>query len=232
LERLRFTRERLGYSQQDLANKSSVSQHTISEIELGRRKPQGRTLRKLATALRVEVADLYEGADHPLGEALPPAQPSFNGLLEEERRTIYLRAAIETVHGKAEAARWALEDVPSFAEAKGEYRPEQMLASWSNFWSHTRSDAHFLGRIWGEVVESVSRQATPADEEALVDKLHGELRSFDDIVERLGKKVNAEFEAFRQQRRDAELLAPNVDDLMSQDHRSEADATTHTSEAG
>jgi transcriptional regulator with XRE-family HTH domain len=232
LERLRFTRERLGYSQQDLANKSSVSQHTISEIELGRRKPQGRTLRKLATALGVEVADLYEGADHPLGEALPPAQPSFNGLFEEERRTIYLQAAIDTVHGKAEAARWALEDVPNFTEAQGGYRTEQLLASWSHFWSHMRSDAHFLGRIWGEVVESASRQATPADEEALVDKLHGELRSFDHIVEQLGKKFNAEYEAFRQQRRGAELLAPNVHELMPRDHRSEADATNQRSEAG
>jgi transcriptional regulator with XRE-family HTH domain len=58
LERLRYIREQAGYSQQDLADESSVSQHTISEIELGRRKPQGRTLRKLAKVLDVRVADL------------------------------------------------------------------------------------------------------------------------------------------------------------------------------
>jgi transcriptional regulator with XRE-family HTH domain len=61
LERLRRIREQAGYSQQDLADNSGVSQHTISEIELGRRKPQGRTLRKLAKALDVSVADLLEG---------------------------------------------------------------------------------------------------------------------------------------------------------------------------
>ena len=59
MERLRHIREQAGYSQQDLADKSGVSQHTISEIELGRRKPQGRTLRKLANALGVEVADFF-----------------------------------------------------------------------------------------------------------------------------------------------------------------------------
>lgn len=58
MERLRDIREQAGYSQQELANDSGVSQHTISEIELGRRKPQGRTLRKLAEALDISVADL------------------------------------------------------------------------------------------------------------------------------------------------------------------------------
>ena len=59
MERLRHTRELAGLSQQELANKTGVSQHTISQIELGQRKPQGRTLRKLAKALGVEVADLF-----------------------------------------------------------------------------------------------------------------------------------------------------------------------------
>ena len=65
LEQLRYIRGQVGYSQQDLANASGVSQHTISEIELGRRKPQGRTLRKLAKVLGVRVADFYTEADYP-----------------------------------------------------------------------------------------------------------------------------------------------------------------------
>jgi len=65
LERLRHIREQAGYSQQDLADESGVSQHTISEIELGRRKPQGRTLRKLAGVLGVEVRDFFEEAARP-----------------------------------------------------------------------------------------------------------------------------------------------------------------------
>jgi transcriptional regulator with XRE-family HTH domain len=58
LERLRSIREQAGYSQQQLADESGVSQHTISELELGRRKPQRRTLIKLARVLGVEVRDL------------------------------------------------------------------------------------------------------------------------------------------------------------------------------
>jgi transcriptional regulator with XRE-family HTH domain len=92
LERLRYIREQGGYSQQNLADESGVSQHTISEIELGRRKPQGRTLRKLAGALNVEVRDFYGESEYPKGEAPPSLQPSFNGLLEEERRSKYLRS--------------------------------------------------------------------------------------------------------------------------------------------
>ncbi len=69
--RLRYIREQAGYSQQDLANESGVSQHTISEIELGRRKPQGRTLRKLAKVLGVRVADLHREPDHPKGRSPP-----------------------------------------------------------------------------------------------------------------------------------------------------------------
>ncbi len=92
MERLRYIREQAGYSQQNLADESGVSQHTISEIELGRRKPQGRTLRKLAGALNVEVRDFYGESEYPKGEAPPSLQPSFNGLLEEERRSKYLRS--------------------------------------------------------------------------------------------------------------------------------------------
>ncbi len=74
MEKLRQIRERAGYSQQELADTAGVSQHTISEIELSRRKPQGRTLRKLAGVLGVEVADFFPKA--------PASPPDF----EDERR--------------------------------------------------------------------------------------------------------------------------------------------------
>lgn len=114
MERLRHIREQSGYSQQDLADESGVSQHTISEIELGRRRPQGRTLRKLAKVLGVEVADLYGSPEHPLGEAPPSSQPTLNGELEEERRLRYLRAWRAFVHNLAR--RW--EQQPPKTEAE------------------------------------------------------------------------------------------------------------------
>ena len=87
MERLRHIREQAGYSQQDLADGSGVSQHTISELELGRRRPQGRTLRKLAKVLGVEVPDLRGHPDSPGAEAPPSQQLTLNGVLAEERRT-------------------------------------------------------------------------------------------------------------------------------------------------
>jgi transcriptional regulator with XRE-family HTH domain len=57
--RLKHRRRRAGLSQMDLALKSGVGQHTISEAENDKREPQPRTLRKLASALDCEVADFF-----------------------------------------------------------------------------------------------------------------------------------------------------------------------------
>lgn len=91
MEQLARLRELKGFSQRALAKESGVSPATIYELENGRRKPNPSTLRKLASALDVEVADLL-GAEYPKDVAPPSLQPSFNGLLEEERRSRYLRS--------------------------------------------------------------------------------------------------------------------------------------------
>ncbi len=75
MERLKQLRTRKGYSQQELADLAEVAQHTISEIELGRRNPHGRTLRKIAAALGVDIFDLTEEPAAPKGLApLPEAE--------------------------------------------------------------------------------------------------------------------------------------------------------------
>ena len=84
MDRLTRLRERKGYSQRALAKESGVSPATIYELENGRRRPNPSTLRKLAVALNVEVAELLE-ADYPK-VAAPSPQPSFNDFLEEGRR--------------------------------------------------------------------------------------------------------------------------------------------------
>ena len=58
-EALRRERERRGYSLRELAELSGVTQDNIWKIEHGKtRRPHGRTLRKLAEALGVEVWEL------------------------------------------------------------------------------------------------------------------------------------------------------------------------------
>jgi transcriptional regulator with XRE-family HTH domain len=82
LARLRFLK---GFSQRALAKESGVAPATINELENGHRNPNPSTLRKLAAALDVEVADLL-GADYPKAEAPTAGQPSFDGELNAERR--------------------------------------------------------------------------------------------------------------------------------------------------
>ena len=134
MERLRHIREQVGYSQQDLADESGVSQHTISELELGRRKPQGRTLRKLAKVLGVGVADLRgSGGRPPLGPAPTSQQPTLNGALEEERHAAW-KSAVENARGLRESGQTRMTELLSLwrasrerqedADARLEYRLE------------------------------------------------------------------------------------------------------------
>jgi transcriptional regulator with XRE-family HTH domain len=70
LRELREIRLRRGLSQADLSAMTGVAEFTISEIESGKRaNPRPSTLRKLAQALEVEVADLYGEPAVPLAEA-------------------------------------------------------------------------------------------------------------------------------------------------------------------
>jgi len=69
VETLREFRRQKGWSQKDLADESGVGQDTISGIESGRHEPRPSTLRKLAEALDVEVADFFKEPALPLAEA-------------------------------------------------------------------------------------------------------------------------------------------------------------------
>ncbi len=57
-EKLRQLREARFYSHRDLAKRAGVSPTTILNLEAGRVEAQRRTLRKLATALEVDPAEL------------------------------------------------------------------------------------------------------------------------------------------------------------------------------
>jgi transcriptional regulator with XRE-family HTH domain len=80
MESVRRMRREKGLSQQELAELAGVGQDSISAIETGKHEPHPRTLRKLAKALDVEVADFFK-------EPVPLAKaPGEAGLPEEERR--------------------------------------------------------------------------------------------------------------------------------------------------
>ncbi|HEV3477448.1 MAG TPA: helix-turn-helix transcriptional regulator, partial [Rubrobacteraceae bacterium] len=61
--RLKELRRLRAYSQQDLADAAGVGRNTISRIERGETGAHGRTLRRLAEALRVDVAELVKSEE-------------------------------------------------------------------------------------------------------------------------------------------------------------------------
>ena len=69
MDAVKEIRRRKGWSQKDLAEESGVGQDTISGIESGRHEPRPSTLRKLADALDVEVADFFREPAVPFDEA-------------------------------------------------------------------------------------------------------------------------------------------------------------------
>lgn len=59
-DRLILERARRDWSQEDLARKAGVSPATVAKVEKGRGGTRARTLYKIATALGVDAAELYE----------------------------------------------------------------------------------------------------------------------------------------------------------------------------
>jgi transcriptional regulator with XRE-family HTH domain len=86
---LRGLRELHGLTQKELADVSGVSLRSVAGYE-GGAHARPNTARKLAEALKVEVADLVGADSYPKAQAPPsPTQPPLNGF-EEERRTQHL----------------------------------------------------------------------------------------------------------------------------------------------
>src|SRR5215207_9654406 len=78
-------REARGWSQMRLAVEAEMSVSGISMVENGHRNLTTTTLGKLARALGVEIPDLFRESE-TLKAGAPPLEPSFNDVLDDERR--------------------------------------------------------------------------------------------------------------------------------------------------
>jgi transcriptional regulator with XRE-family HTH domain len=81
MERIRQLRKAKGLSQAKLAVMADMDPATLNRLEQGKGNPNIRTLERVAGALGVEVADLLGKASAP-----PSLEPSFNDVLDDERR--------------------------------------------------------------------------------------------------------------------------------------------------
>jgi transcriptional regulator with XRE-family HTH domain len=102
MERIRQLRKAKGLSQAKLAVMADMDPATLNRLEQGKGNPNIRTLERVAGALGVEVADLLGKASAP-----PSLEPSFNDVLEEERRTPPLQSWTALVSRVAD--RWEKE---------------------------------------------------------------------------------------------------------------------------
>ena len=68
-EKIKISRERLGYSQSQLADKANVSLRTIQRLEGEKNIPRGYTLSVLAQALDLDISELASEQNHQTTEA-------------------------------------------------------------------------------------------------------------------------------------------------------------------
>lgn len=68
MEQLKRIREAKGLTQSRLSEKSGVAQSFISDVEAGRAEPTLRTLRRLADALGISVAQLIANGGDELND--------------------------------------------------------------------------------------------------------------------------------------------------------------------
>ena len=97
MQEVRQLRQERGWNQTELAFRSRLAPSVISQIENGKRDPSAGTLKKLAKALEVEVADLFPKAQSPLPleEESLMAQPRVQAWLRERGARLALTSEEE-----------------------------------------------------------------------------------------------------------------------------------------
>ena len=61
--RVKYLRQKLRWSQEDLALNANVSKNYISDLENGRRNPSLEILERIADAFHISLAELFKGVE-------------------------------------------------------------------------------------------------------------------------------------------------------------------------
>ena len=88
MESVRRMRREKGLSQQELADLADVGQDSISAIETGKHEPHPRTLRKLADALGVEVAEFFKEPALAGKDEAPDTYPGRREKIEDVDKAV------------------------------------------------------------------------------------------------------------------------------------------------
>lgn len=120
MEKLRRLRTERGLSQAKLAAQAELDPSTVNQIERGAREASPATLRKLAEALDVGIAELLEDVP-PKASGRSSLEPSFNDVLDDERHAPSLRSWTTLIKRLAnrweeEISHWDQKDLSSRAK--------------------------------------------------------------------------------------------------------------------
>ena len=61
--RIKYLRQKLKWSQEDLALNANVNKNYISDLENGRRNPSLQILERIAVALNISLEELFKGVE-------------------------------------------------------------------------------------------------------------------------------------------------------------------------
>lgn len=158
-------------SQTELAERAGVAPSTVVVAESGHRQPQGRTLRKLADALDVTVADLLE--DEVEAETPPKAEaPSSTGgkgaITPVAEQTLFEHVNML----KAAADKWQLFIKKEYFDLRGMDREDLEAIG--------RADLH-IAIVHGRHAAAIKREATDEQREILEQasqRLHDTINTF------------------------------------------------------
>ena len=101
MNKIRELRIDRGLSQAKLAARAELDPSTVNQIERGARDASPLTLRKVAQALGVNLAELIEETDSPKEVRRSSPEPSFDDVIDERRLSRFAEVII------AAAERWS-----------------------------------------------------------------------------------------------------------------------------
>lgn len=95
--RVRLLRDRVGLTQEALAQKVGITWHFVSSIERGAKGATLETLAAIAAALDVTLSELFLDVDQPLPRELKRITAALAGLSPEMQRAV-LRIVEDALH--------------------------------------------------------------------------------------------------------------------------------------
>ena len=203
MERLAELREQRALTLRELSAMSGVAADTINQIELGHRKPRPSTLRKLAKALGVEVADFFQEPKTPKALSAPKSPDDLRDFLEAQVGSSWLALPEDEWDNW-----WRGVSREEAIERYRQIRTEWRVLKQEWFATHGKVEAEPRlvprGRQWGEVFYTLFSRSN-LDAPAHAPK-KGESEEDFQLRSSEGRASDLDYEDLRQQHKEGEHL--------------------------